>query len=68
MARLCHFQIDVVSVAFCCTTLNAGCSKDLRGKTAKFDERRRTLKYVEASRANTTKHMRFFQQPAGFVS
>ena len=29
---------------------------------------RRTLNYVEASRANATKHMRFFQQPSGFVS
>ena len=42
--------------------------KTSEARRAKFDERRRTLKYVEASRANATKHMRFFQQPAGFVS
>ena len=29
-----------------------------------FDELRRTLQYVEASRASETKHMRLFQQPA----
>jgi hypothetical protein len=68
MAGLCHFQIEVVSVAFFCKTLNAGCSKVSEARRAKFDELRRTLKYVEASRANATRHMRFFQQPARFVS
>ncbi len=49
MARLCHFQIEVVSVAFCCKTLNAGCSKDSEARRAKFDELRRRLSTLNES-------------------
>ena len=34
--------------------------KDSEARRAKFDELRRTLQYVEASRASGTKHMRLF--------
>jgi hypothetical protein len=44
-----------------------GCSKDSEVRRAKFDELRRTLQYVEASRASTpfdnaqgSRHMRLF--------
>src|SRR5688500_6462105 len=39
--------------------------KDSEARRAKFDELRRTIQYVEASRASVTKHMRLLQQPAG---
>jgi hypothetical protein len=42
----------------------AGCSKEPEARRAKFDELRRTLQYVEASRASATKHMGLFQQRA----
>jgi len=46
--------------------LIAGRSKGSKARRAKFDELRRTLQYVEASRASATKHMRRFQRPARF--
>jgi D-3-phosphoglycerate dehydrogenase / 2-oxoglutarate reductase len=39
----------------------AGCSKTSDARRAMFDELRRTLQYVEASRASAMKHMRLFQ-------
>jgi hypothetical protein len=37
--------------------------KDSEARRAQFDELRRTLQYVEASRTSATKHMSRFQQP-----
>ena len=40
--------------------------KASEARRAKFDELRRTLQYVEASRASATTHMRLFEPPSRF--